>query len=65
MVDELARQYPRRCPKCGAPMVIRTNRSNDSCFFACSAWPECSETARVPEYVAMRQAGVRPLPGME
>ena len=65
MVDELAHQYERRCPKCGAPMVIRTNRSNQQPFFACTSWPECEFTAKVPEYVRLRQAGATPLPGME
>lgn len=32
---------PPSCPKCGAKMVLRLNRSNDSTFWGCSNYPGC------------------------
>jgi len=65
MVDELARQIERRCPRCQGPLLIRTNRANQSQFFGCGNWPECEFTEPIPEYVKLRRQGFMPLPGME
>ena len=29
------------CPRCGAPMVLRTARATDKKFFGCSNYPQC------------------------
>ena len=29
------------CPKCGAPMVLRTRKSDGGSFWGCSAYPRC------------------------
>jgi ssDNA-binding Zn-finger/Zn-ribbon topoisomerase 1 len=55
----------RVCPACGADMVIRVNRTTKERFLACPRYPNCTETAPLPEDVKMREAGAKPLPGME
>jgi len=62
---ELERQLERSCPRCKSPLLIRTNRASGNQFFGCSAWPECAHTEPIPEYVRLRQAGARPLPGFD
>ena len=32
---------PPACPKCGAPMVLRTRRSDGGTFWGCSRYPSC------------------------
>ena len=32
---------PPRCPRCGAPMVERTNRTTQQRFWGCPDWPQC------------------------
>ena len=59
------------CGACGRPMVRRRNSQNGSEFMACLGWterddndqPRCAETARLPEYVRMLEAGAAQLPG--
>jgi ssDNA-binding Zn-finger/Zn-ribbon topoisomerase 1 len=52
------------CPKCGRPMVERTNRANGSTFMGCTGYPDlCSETAKVPAYIEQKRAGGIELPG--
>ncbi len=36
---------PRSCPRCGSPMVERTNRRNGESFFGCTQFPRCRGTA--------------------
>ena len=35
---------PEECPRCGKPMVRRSNRSTNSAFFGCSSYPACKGT---------------------
>lgn len=35
------------CDKCGRPMVIKLGRYGE--FFACSGWPECKNTKKIPK----------------
>jgi hypothetical protein len=35
------------CPKCGNPMTMRTNRSDNSRFWGCSGYPRCRGTRSV------------------
>lgn len=36
---------PRSCPRCSAPMILRTNRANGDRFWGCSTYPRCRGTA--------------------
>lgn len=36
------------CPKCGSPLVVRTNKKDKTRFFACSSFPECKHTESDP-----------------
>lgn len=47
----------KRCPECGAGLVVRTNRENDSQFIGCMAWPNCTHTEAIPESLRMRLMG--------
>jgi ssDNA-binding Zn-finger/Zn-ribbon topoisomerase 1 len=47
------------CPKCGAPLVERTNRDTGAPFWGCSQYPQCAYTQPVPESVKLRKAGQR------
>lgn len=57
------------CPACldagfgPRPMVIRTNRANGGEFLACSRFPECTHTEKIPAWVEMERAGAERLPG--
>lgn len=53
----------RACPDCGRRMVIRRNRINDTEFFGCTGYPECSRTEKAPAYLEMIRRGAEPLPG--
>lgn len=45
-----------RCPACGARMVARTNRKDQSKFWGCSNYPRCKGT-RNTDGEAPRQRG--------
>ena len=38
-----------RCPYCGAPMVLRTRKSDGKPFYGCSAYPKCKGIVNVVE----------------
>lgn len=38
----------RDCPKCGKPLLIKTNRSNQTKFIACSGFPACRYVESIP-----------------
>lgn len=46
-----------KCPICGAEMVKRTNRQNDSEFYGCINFPTCRGTREISEYEKMLDAG--------
>lgn len=33
-----------KCPECGRPMILRTNRRTQERFFGCSTFPACRGT---------------------
>jgi restriction system protein len=37
----------RICPRCSAPMALRTNRSNGDQFWGCTSFPKCRGTAPI------------------
>lgn len=45
----------RRCPKCGAPMVVKRRRNGK--FLACSTYPACKGSGPYPVGVPCPQAG--------
>ncbi len=47
----------KTCPKCGAKLIVRTNRENESQFLGCPRFPECDHTERIPESIRMRLSG--------
>jgi ssDNA-binding Zn-finger/Zn-ribbon topoisomerase 1 len=50
------------CPNCfPEKFVVRTNRENDSQFLGCPNYPQCTETAPIPEEWIMRQNGQKEL----
>jgi ssDNA-binding Zn-finger/Zn-ribbon topoisomerase 1 len=63
----------KRCPECGAELVIRTNSKNGSEFLSCTRWqerdhenrPRCTWTGPVPQSVYLRRQGAEPLPGFD
>jgi ssDNA-binding Zn-finger/Zn-ribbon topoisomerase 1 len=66
----MSEQITKRCPDCGAELVIRVNGQNGSEFLSCTRWaqrdmdnrPLCSWTGPVPQSVYMRRAGAAELP---
>ena len=53
------------CPRCGAILVIRRNRTTDTQFFGCARYPECDYTKPLTPDIEMRLAGAQTLPGLE
>lgn len=51
------------CPKCmpRVALVVRTNRLTKAQFLGCPNWPDCSESAQIPESWRMRAAGQQEL----
>ncbi len=47
----------KSCPKCGEPLVIRTNRQTGQEFLGCSQYPRCTHTEELPEYFQLKRAG--------
>ena len=39
----------KKCPKCGAPMILRTNKSDGTQFYGCSKYPKCKGIVNVEE----------------
>lgn len=39
----------KKCPKCGAFLIKRKNRSSQKYFFACSNFPKCNYTESYKE----------------
>lgn len=60
---ETMAEITKRCPECGKPLKLRTNRDNGGEFLGCTAWPECQHTEKVPEYLRLRAMGAPELPG--
>ena len=38
-----------KCPRCGAPMVLRNRKSDGKLFYGCSAYPKCKGIVNVSE----------------
>lgn len=53
----------KRCPRCSAVMVVRTNKASGQEFLGCSRWPECDHTEELPESYRMLREGHEMLPG--
>lgn len=53
----------RSCPKCGRPLVLRTNGATGEEFLGCSQWPQCTYTTPLTPDLVMRRAGATELPG--
>jgi len=53
----------KRCDWCGRHMVLRRNRRDDSQFWGCSGYPECTRTADPPAYLEELSKGAQQLPG--
>jgi len=47
----------KRCPTCGAPMVIRINGKTNDEFWGCSQWPACTGTAKLDETTKLLRMG--------
>jgi len=43
-VRHLKSEVASTCPRCGAPMVERTNRQSGTSFLSCSTFPQCKGT---------------------
>lgn len=43
-VEERARRRGSGCPRCGSPMVERTNRTTGESFLGCDRYPKCRGT---------------------
>ena len=53
----------KSCPKCGQPLVVRTNSNTGVDFLGCSRYPECKHSEPLPIDVEMRRQGAPGLPG--
>jgi ssDNA-binding Zn-finger/Zn-ribbon topoisomerase 1 len=40
-----------RCPFCGAPMVMRTRKSDGGHFYGCSTYPKCTGIVNIRERI--------------
>ena len=40
-----------RCPFCGAPMVMRTRKSDGGHFYGCSTYPKCKGIVNIRERI--------------
>jgi ssDNA-binding Zn-finger/Zn-ribbon topoisomerase 1 len=51
------------CPKCmpRVALVVRTNRLTKVQFLGCPNWPDCGESAPIPESWRMRAMGQQEL----
>jgi hypothetical protein len=46
-IRHLKTEVASSCPRCGAPLVERTNRQSGTSFLACSTYPRCKGTRRL------------------
>lgn len=53
------------CPSCAEPLTPRTRKSDGKPFLGCTAFPDCTYTAPMPQDAMMRQAGADTLPGFD
>ncbi|WP_236630686.1 type I DNA topoisomerase [Mycoplasma sp. ATU-Cv-508] len=47
------------CPKCGSPLVVKTNRRTRERFFGCSRYPECKHAENDPSQAKKRWFSAR------
>ena len=52
------------CPRCGKPLVLRTNGETKEKFLGCSGYPDCTYTQSVPVDQLLRATGAPTLPGL-
>ena len=53
----------KSCPRCGHPLVVRTNENIGVDFLGCGRYPECKHSEPLPIDVEMRRQGAPGLPG--
>lgn len=53
----------KSCDWCGRPMVLRRNRQNDSEFWGCTGYPECTRTAAPPTFLDQIRQGAQQFEG--
>lgn len=51
----------KHCPRCGQPLVERTNYQTGDPFLGCTAYPSCTYSEPIPESIKLRRAGQREL----
>lgn len=51
------------CIDCGAQMVIRLNREQNTLFLGCNRYPDCKHTEEIPESVRMEILGQQKFSG--
>jgi ssDNA-binding Zn-finger/Zn-ribbon topoisomerase 1 len=51
------------CPQCGAPLIYRQNRQNNSFFLGCNRYPDCTFGMDIPEDIRAEILGQSKLPG--
>lgn len=40
----------KQCPVCGAELLVKVNKRDQSKFFGCSNFPKCTHTESDPSY---------------
>lgn len=51
----------KACPRCGQPLVEKTNRTTGEPFLGCPSWPACEHTEPLPVDIVLRRQGQRGL----
>lgn len=66
MTEIRIEDFTKDCPTCGSLMRVRTNKDNGGRFMGCTGYPiSCTWTEPIPQYVLLKAAGAKMLPGFE
>jgi ssDNA-binding Zn-finger/Zn-ribbon topoisomerase 1 len=61
--EKVGQKTRQACPECGAVMVIRQNKHDQSFFLGCHNYPDCKHTMDIPESMKLGLLGYQQLPG--
>ena len=55
----VGKKTAQSCPECGAVMVIRKNKQDESFFLGCNRYPNCRYTSQIDEAMYLDLAGYK------
>lgn len=61
LLAQVGKKTAESCEVCGAVLVVRMNRQNESFFLGCNRYPDCRFTKEISETMRLTMMGVKPM----